>query len=158
RRAAWPVLLLLLGPLAIVPWRLWLRFHDLHDSPGDYHASDLLRPAFLVDHWWRADDALHLLFHSVFRTGAWLVLLPLALIAIVLSARRVPVIAVVVGLLVVGAFLGLAAVYWVNTWADFGEYVANTLDRVASTVVIVAGTLTPLVLGLALAEEAAEPE
>jgi hypothetical protein len=153
RRAAWPALLLLLGPAAIVPWRLWLRAHDLPTSPTDYHPSNLLRPVFLVDHWSRFTYASHLILQSVFRTGVWLVVLPLALIAVVLAARRVPVIAAVVGLWVVSAFLGLVALYWVSAHqADFALYVSGNVDRVASTIVIIAGTLSPLVLGFALAE------
>jgi len=156
-RAAWPALLLLAGPAAIVPWRLWLHVHDLRGAPEDYRASDLLRPSFLVDHWSRFTYASHWVAHSVFRTGVWLVVLPLALVAIALAARRVPVIAAVVGLWLVAACLGLAAVYWVSDVKDFGEFIATSLDRVASTIVIVAGALAPLVLGFALAAREAAP-
>ncbi len=157
-KAGWPALLLLIGPAAIVPWRLWLRFHDFPTSPSDYHASDLLRPAFLVDHWSHFTYALQWAVHFLFRPDAWLVAPPLCVLAIVLSATRVPTIATVVGLWLVGACLGVAVVYWVSDVNDFGDFIVNTLDRVASTIVIVACALAPLVLGIALADrEAAQP-
>jgi hypothetical protein len=156
RRAAWPVLLLLLGPLAVVPWRLWLRSHGLSSGPEDYHVSDLLRPAFLSDQWPRFTYALHWLLHFVFDTGAWVVVLPLALIAIALSALREPAIAAVVGLWLVGACLGVAGVYWISHVPDFNSFISNSLDRVAATVVIVAATLAPLLLGFALGERHTE--
>ena len=84
----------------------------------------------------------------------WLVVLPLALIAIALSARRVPAIAGVVGLWILGAFLGLLAVYWVSV-PELAPFIVTNANRVASTIVIVAGTLAPLLLGFALAEREA---
>ncbi len=150
-RAAWPALLLLLGPAAIEPWRLWLRSHHLPVSATDYHATDLLRPHFLADRVSRFTYASHWMLHSVFRTGEWLVILPLAVIAIVLSARQLPVIAAAIAVWIAGAFLGLAAIYWIGI-PDVTWYVSTSADRVVSTIVIVAGTLTPLLLGLALAE------
>ncbi len=154
-RAGWPALLLLLGPAAIVPWRLWLRFHSLPVTPSDYHASDLLRPAYLVDHWGQFTEAFQWTLHFVFRPSVWLVIAPLSLIAIALSARRVPAIAAVVAVWLVCACLGVAVVYWVSAEADFGEFIASSLDRVASTIVIVACVLAPLVVGFALADREA---
>ncbi len=150
RRAAWPALLLLLGPAAIEPWRLWLGNHGLPVSATTYHATDLLRPHFLADRWWRFTYAFHWMFHSVFRTGQWLVILPLALISIVLVSRRLPVIAAAVTAWIVLGFLGLTAIYWIGT-LEVHFYVQTSADRVVSTIVIVAGTLTPLLLGFALA-------
>ncbi len=162
RRAGWPALLLLIGPAAIVPWRLWLRSHHLPTSASDYRASDLLRPAFLVKHWTQFTFSSHWIFNSLFNAGLWLVVLPLALFAIALAIRRVPVIAGVVGLWIVVASLGLAAVYWVTvnqpTLNDFALFLNGNVNRVASTIVIVAATLAPLVLGFALAEQDASEE
>ena len=149
--AAWHALFLLIGPAAIVPWRLWLADHHLPTSATDYHASYLLRPGFLADRVSRFTYAAHFILHSVFRTGDWLVVLPLAVIALALSAWRVPAIAGAMAVWIVGAFLGLATVYWVSV-PDLVPYIYGNADRVAATIVIVAGTLTPLLLGLALAE------
>jgi hypothetical protein len=150
-RKGWPALLLLLGPAAIEPWRLWLGSHGLPVSATDYHASDLLRLDFLADRTSRFTYAFDWMLHSVFRTGEWLVVLPLALIAIVLAARRLPVIAAAFSAWIVIAFLGLTTIYWIGI-PDVHWYVQTSADRVASTIVIVAGTLTPLLLGIALAE------
>lgn len=150
RRAGRPALLLLLGPAAIEPWRLWLGRHGLPVSATDYHASDLLRPDFLADRTWRFTYAFHWMFHSVFRTGQWLVILPLALIVLVVVSRRLPVIAAALGAWIVLAFLGLTAIYWIGV-PDVHWYVHTSADRIVSTIVIVAGTLTPLLLGIALA-------
>jgi hypothetical protein len=156
-RAGWPALLLLIGPAAIVPWRLWLHSHHFPTTPSDYRVSDLLHPAFLVHHWSLFSFAFQWVLHFVFRPSVWLVALPLGVIAILLAARRVPALAAVVALWIVGACVGVATVYWVNDVSDFGEFIDTTLDRIASTIVIVACTLTPLLLGFALSEaEAAE--
>ena len=149
RRAGSPARRLLLGPASIEPWRLWLGSHGLPVSATDYHASDLLRLHFLGDRTWRFTYAFHWMLHSVFRTGQWLVILPLALIALGLAARRLPVIAAAFAAWIVVAFLGLTTIYWIGI-PDVHWYVQTSADRIVATIVIVAGTLTPLLLGFAL--------
>ncbi len=48
RREALPALVLLLGPLAVVPWRLWLASNGLRASAADYSLSDLASPGYLA--------------------------------------------------------------------------------------------------------------
>jgi hypothetical protein len=148
-RAGAPALLLLLGPAAIEPWRLWLGSHHLPVSATDYHASDLLKLHFLSARTWRFDYAAHWMLHSVFRTGQWLVILPLALVALLLASGRVPVISVAIAAWIAVGFLGLATIYWIGI-PDVHWYVQTSADRVVATIVIVAGVVAPLVLGLAL--------
>lgn len=156
RRAA-RGLVLLGGPAAVEPWRLWLSHHHLPSSPTDYHASELLHPLFLDHRLFRLTAALHWLLHSVFRTSQWLVVIPLALAAIVVVARRAPGPAAATLAWLVLGYLGLASVYWIGIPA-LDYYLDTSADRVASTLVIVAGAVTPLLLGLGLGRSGvAEP-
>jgi hypothetical protein len=148
-RAGWPALGLVAALLVVEPWRLWLRRHGLPTSSTDYHPSVLFHPVFLAHRLGRFGSALHWLLHSVFRTSQWLVILPLALVAIGAAALRARMLAGVAVAWLVLAFLGLAAIYWIGV-LPLGFYLGTSADRVASTIVIVAAVLTPILLGAAM--------
>ncbi len=149
RRRTAPGLLLLLGPLLVEPWRLWLARHHLPTSSTDYDAGELFHPVYLAHRLGRLTYALDYLFHSVLRTGQWLVVIPVGLAAVVLAARRAPTAAAAVLAWLGLGTLGLAAVYWIGR-PDLVWYVHVSADRVAGTVVLVTGTLAPLLAALAL--------
>jgi len=142
--------LALLGALVpIVPWRLWLSHHDLPTSSPDYHVSDLLRPSFLSARTDRLTGALHWMLHGWSWQRQTSVIVYLAVVAILVSALRRPIIAATVAAWLALSVLGLATVYWIG---QFGLlwYLENSANRVGTTVIIAAGVLTPLLFGLAL--------
>jgi hypothetical protein len=146
-------LVLLLGPAAVVPWRIWLAMHRLPTSSTDYTASSLLHPLFLAGRTHRLSLALAWLTHSIFRTSQWLLVLPLALVAIVAAARSAPVVAAAVVAWLGLGYFGLATIYWIGK-PDIGWYLQTSADRVDSTLVVVAGSLTPLLLALGMSPRA----
>jgi hypothetical protein len=148
-RSGWPALGLVAALLVVEPWRLWLHRHGLPTSSTDYHASSVLHPGFLADRFGRFTTALQWLLHSVFRTSQWLVVVPLALFAIGVAALRSRALAGASLAWLALAFLGLAAIYWIGT-LPIGYYLGTSADRVASTIVIVAGVLTPILLAAAM--------
>jgi hypothetical protein len=155
RRPGLAGLSLLLGPALVLPWRLWLRAHDLPTASTDYHLSELLHPAFLVHRLHRLTTALHWLLHSVFRTSQWQVLLPLALAAAAFASRRAPVAAAVTVAWLVLGFAGLGTIYWIGI-PGLGYYLSTSADRVSSTLVILAATIAPALVGLAIGRRPAD--
>ena len=144
-------LVLLAGPACVEPWRLWLGSHNLPTSSDDYHATKLFHPLFLYHRLFRLDAALRWLLHSIFSTSAWPLVLPLALVALVVVTRRAPAVAAVVLSWLTLGFLGLATIYWIG-FPGLQYYLSTSADRVASTLVIVAGATLPLLLGLSLGD------
>ena len=88
-RAVGLVALFVIPPLALLPWRRWLAANDVRLS-GDYHFRDLLDPGYLADRGDRLHSALTELPAFLVGRDDWLIVLPLALAAAVLVARRAP--------------------------------------------------------------------
>jgi hypothetical protein len=150
RRIAIPALALLLGVAAIEPWKVWLSSHGLRTSSGDYQLSSALHPLYMAHRIGRVPYSSHEILRVMFSTHRWLVVLPLALLAILAAARRLPVLAAGSAAWLLLAFAGLILVYWAGT---FGFTLRDELEssghRVSSTIVIVAGAMVPLILHLA---------
>jgi len=146
-------LYLLLAPAAIIPWRVWLAHHELPGSSPDYDWGRLLHPLSLANRIERLQIAAQHMIEFLFRFDQWLLVLPLAALALALSLRRLAVPILVVGAWGVASFIGLAGVYWIGR-LEIDYYVRTSADRVASTLPIVLGTITPLLLGLALSNAA----
>jgi hypothetical protein len=150
RRAAFPACVLLLGPAAILPWYLWLARHRVPTSTPEYNTSSLLSPSFLFDHVDRLTYALHVMVRSglVFG-GPTFAIIWLSIGVALAVARRIPAISAAVAAWLTLSFLGLGAIYWVSR-LEVTSYVAVTVFRVGTTIVIGAAAITPLLLGLAL--------
>lgn len=153
-RSAYPVLALALGPAAIVPWRLWLRAHDVQAAPP-YDWTDLQRPGFLADRADRLGFAAHKMLDFVLDGASWSLVVPLTLgvlvLAFVAGTQRLVTAAVAVWLTL--GFFGLAAVYWIGK-PEVHWYVNTSAERVVGTIPLVAGTVLPLLLALALERRA----
>jgi hypothetical protein len=146
-------LLLLLGPALIIPWRIWLATHGLPTSATDYHMSELLHPDFLVQRWWRFTTTLDVLVHSsVFQSSEWLGLFALALAAAGVAVWRTPAATVAMIAWLGLGFLGIATTYWIGL-PNLAWYLATSANRVTSTLVIVAASLAPLLLGVSLVRQ-----
>jgi hypothetical protein len=149
RRAALPALLLLLGPAAILPWRLWLHRHDLPTSAVDYHATDLFDPSYLAARTHRLSYAIHSMLDTAVGERHTAAILCLSVVVLFVVATRIPVITAAVGAWLLLSCVGLAAVYWIGR-LEIRWYISTSAPRVGATIVIAAATLAPLLLGLAL--------
>jgi hypothetical protein len=155
---------LLLGPAVIVVWRVWLAAHGLRGSSPDYDLAKLLDPGFLERRAARLHYALHWMavnvdrmfehalplvsFGSEGRTETALLAAGL-LVLLVLAGRQAPAIAAAVGVWVVLAYAGIAAIYWIGRPAIV-PYVQVTVKRIEETPSVVLLTLAPVLLALAL--------
>ena len=149
-RRALPALVLLAAPAVALPWRLWLHQHGLPTSSPDYHASDLLNPSFLSARSGRLTGSFHALYEGLITAQLQTsVIIWISVAALIIVAWRIPVIAGAVAAWLGLSLLGLTIVYWIGRFA-LSWYLETSLSRVGTTVIIVGGTLTPLLLGLAL--------
>jgi len=155
-RARWPGLLALFGlpVLALLPWRRWLTAHDVRLS-GDYHFGDLLDPGYLGDRTDRLHAAVTELPAFLVGGDDWLIVLPLALAAAVLVARRAPALA----LLMIGTPLlvltGLVAAYWISV-VPVEHYIDTSAERTVLSPILFLAVLLPLALARLLEPDARE--
>jgi hypothetical protein len=149
-RSAYPVLALAFGPAAILPWRAWLAHHHVQASPP-YDWNDLLRPGFLADRADRLGFAAHKMLDFILGGASWSLVLPLTVAGLVLAfvAGTLRVLTAAVAAWLGVAFLGLAAVYWIGK-PEVHWYVNTSAERVVGTIPLMAGTVLPLLLALAL--------
>jgi hypothetical protein len=150
RRGALPALWLLLGPLAVVPWRLWLNTHGLRASASDYSLSDLVRPAYLAHRLSRVHRAVDTIATATGRDLHAVAFLCLVALALVLAATRVPLVAGAVAAWLGLMLAGFVTIYWIGH-LPIGFYLETSDARVGGTILIVSATLTPFLLGLAVA-------
>ena len=149
RSEAVPALWLLLGPLAVLPWRLWLYSHSLRSSAADYSLSDLARPGYLADRISRAHRAVDTLASAGVHDSHAAALLGLFVVALIAAATRKPLIAGALAVWMGLMLAGLVAIYWIGRMPV--DFYLNASDvRVGATVLIVAATMAPLLFGLAL--------
>jgi hypothetical protein len=161
-RAALAGLVLLFGPLAIAPWKLWLDVYDQPTSATAYRWSALLHPVYLAERTDRLTYAAGRMFDFLADSTYWSPILPLAACALIVLAPLLRELSVAVALWVAAAFLGLATIYW-SSKLDVHWYVSTSASRVVSNLPIVVGAVLPLLLWTAIereraAAEAAEPE
>jgi hypothetical protein len=147
-------LVLLVGPLAIAPWKLWLAQHHQPVSATVYHWTDLLHPVYLADRLDRLSYAVGQMTDLLVDTTRWSPILPLALAALIVLAPTLRELSAVLGVWIVVAFFGLATVYWTSK-LDLELYVSTSASRVVSNLPIVAGAVLPLLLAIALERERA---
>jgi hypothetical protein len=152
-RRGLPALILLLGPLAIVPWRVWLASHDLRTTSPDYALSDLLDPDYLGDRVGNLTLAIRHTLDLVFDSDRWTPTLALTLAVLLLLAPVLRMLSAVVVTWLVLSFLAIATVYWIGR-PEIHWYLNTSAYRVAAVLPFVAGTLLPLLLGIALSREA----
>jgi hypothetical protein len=150
RRRAWPVLVLLLGPLAIVPWRIWLASNHVAATNPQLNGSHALSPGFLIHRIHRLTWAIRYMLDapwtSDYRTAAIIVV---AIAVTAVTVRRIPAVTITVAAWLTLSFLALASSYW-TAGIDLQFYVATSASRVGGTLIVAAATITPLLLGLAL--------
>ena len=149
RRYAWPRIALAGGCAVIlaVPWRVWFSSRDL---TGEFPSSGLLR---LLDHLDRPWPALQSVARALVDYELWLLVLPLAGLAIALAlvagARVLPVYAALVYLL---AAAGFVWVLWSFTELELPfvqDEGVNPIVRLSGSLVLLSAGLVPLLLDAA---------
>ena len=159
-RSALIALALFLGVVAIEPWRIWLGHRGFPTSSIDYNLTSVFHPLYMAHRSGRAHYAAHQMLADMFSPSRWLVIAPLTLFALLAAVRRSPLLfAATAGWLLL-AFLGLVYVYWVGNFHGFTlqNEVYTSAVRVSGTIVIVAGVMVPLVLGLSADRWSRAPE
>jgi hypothetical protein len=158
-RTAGAALVLCLGVAAIEPWRLWLGSHGLPTSASDYHLTSMLHPLYLAHRVERIPYTVGVVLRVMFSPAKWLVVLPVALLAIIAASRRRPAVAGAFATWLLLAFAGLIAVYWAGQFPPFPlrEEVQITAYRVAATIVIVAAVMVPVIFASVLEHDAETP-
>ena len=149
-RRGWPALVLLLGPLAIAPWRLWLASNHVSATNPQLNGSHALSPGFLIHRVHRLTYAIRYMLEapwtSDYRTAAIIVT---AIAVTAVAVRRIPAVTITVVLWLTLSFLALASSYWTAS-INLQFYVATSASRVGGVLIVAAATITPLLLGLAL--------
>jgi hypothetical protein len=136
---AWAAAAALVG---VLPWRIWVAVH--HVGPKELPLGKSVNPGWLLGRTERLPPAIERLAIDSVRPGAWIVILPLAVLAAVFALRR--------GRGDVGAFLlALLALMFLSLiwayWADLPEiqgHTRRTGPRVVTTAVVLAGVFLPL--------------
>lgn len=153
RRGGLQSLVLVIGLAALEPWHLWLRSHGLSTATAEYDWHEIFHPHYLHEKFWRLKYALLSMERWIFSGHEWLFVPALLAVALIIVATTRPALALAVAGWVVGAFLGISVVFWIGR-PDVGWYVGYAAFRIMTTLPIVACTVMPLVLGLALADRA----
>lgn len=144
RRPLAPALVVIAPLVAIVPWRLWMRHHNLR-ATYDYRLSDVFHPALLSDRFSRLSYAVHTVPGYVFSPRHWLLVVPLMLAATLLAARRRPALSLLALVSVVAAPVALLVVYWIG-YPPVDWYVATSAERGVSSTAVLAAVFLPLLL------------
>lgn len=137
------------GLAAIIPWKLWLARHGLSHVGADYYWRDLFRWGYLDENRGRLGYAARHMIAVPFDSSLWTWVVPLGIGAAVISARRIRGPAVAIAAWVCVVFVGQLCIYWIGR-LDVEYYVATSAERVLGTLPVVLGSVTPLLLALAL--------
>jgi hypothetical protein len=146
RRAALTAAVGLISLVGVVPWRLWMAAHDVHQ----YHSiAQGLHPETLWSRLDRIPTAMWALFREMLDPSSWLLLVPVAVAAAVLAVaareRRASALALGTAVVIVCA---LTAIYWL-TALPF-EFHVESAPRVIVAPVLLLASLTPVLLGAAI--------
>jgi hypothetical protein len=138
--------------LPLVPWRVFVSVHHIHDpalSPGD------LRPTVLARHTDRIEPAASRLLHELVFTQHGL-LVPMTLIAFVagFTAGRGRVVLAVATWFAV-SFAGLVFVYW-GSRLPLDWYLDTSAPRIVLPLVLAGAALAPMLAGEAWRQSLAE--
>jgi hypothetical protein len=135
------------GAAAVVagalPWRLWLSTHDV---PSQSSLGRVTDASFLASHVSRVPPAAADVAWRALDPTRWLLVVPLAALAVALAWRagRRREAAFAAGVVVL-SLVGLVLAYW-TTPLEFHYHLATSARRVVTGPVLLAAALTPLLL------------
>ena len=139
---------LVLG-LAVLPWRIWLASHGIHNS--DFAFSRLFDFNFLETRSGRLGPAAVRLLHELVAPGSRSLLIAFAvsgfLAALATRERRI---SLFLALWSVGAFAALVAAYWISRW-PLQSHLDTSADRVVTSIAFVGAALSTALITRAFA-------
>jgi hypothetical protein len=128
--------------VVLLPWRLYVRLHDLHDI--NYSLTDSFDVHHVSDRLGVGPIAFRTLGHEMVDPRQWGLLAPLFVVLLVAAAvTGARALAVYGGVSTLLAWLGLSWIYVVSHY-EYSSYLSSTQERVVASVVLGAAALTPL--------------
>jgi len=140
--------------LAVVPWDVWTRVHDV---PVNFSEGNAFSPSFLAANTGRIPHTVYVLLRDLLDPTAWLLLVPLGLAAVLLSLRfsaRRSEAALVLGTFGL-SFAGLVWTYW-STPFDLDWHLGTSATRVIIAPALFCASFAPVLLAGVL-ESAGDP-
>jgi hypothetical protein len=129
-----------------VPWQLWLHANGVNTKNGEIPYAKMLDAGYLAGRLGRIPHGTWALLSRSVRPGDWLVIVPVAVAAAVLAARRdgrgTAAFVAAVAVLVL-ASVGWA--YWIGR-PSLHYYIASSASRVVTTPVLLLGALLPVLV------------
>ena len=126
----------------LLPWKVYIRIHDLHDI--NYSLTDSFDVHHVGDRLGVGPIAFRTLGREMIDPRQWGLLMPLFVVLVVVvaltGARALAVYGAVSALL---AWLGLSWIYIVSHY-EYSSYLSSTKERVVASLVLAAAALTPL--------------
>ncbi len=125
----------------LLPWRIWIAHHGIHDQASFGRVTDV---SFLAHHAVRAPIAAGYMLVKAFDPRAWLLVLPFALV-LLWTGRGRPrrELAFVASTVLIG-FLGLLVAYWTTPF-PFHYHLAVSARRIITGLVFFLAAVAPLV-------------
>jgi hypothetical protein len=126
----------------LLPWRIYVRVHDLHDI--NYSLGDTFDVHHVRGRLGVGPIAFRALGREMIDPLQWGLLAPLFLLLLALAAAAGVRALVVYGAVsVLLSWLGLSWIYVVSNF-EYSSYLSSTKERVVASVVLAAAALTPL--------------
>jgi hypothetical protein len=126
----------------LLPWKVYIRLHDLHDI--NYSLTDSFDVHRVGDRLGVGPIAFRTLGREMIDPRQWGLLAPLFVVLVVVvaltGARALAVYGAVSALL---SWLGLSWIYVVSHY-EYSSYLSSTKERVVASIVLAAAALTPL--------------
>ena len=130
--------------VGLLPWRIWMHVHDVESQSSLGRVVDV---SFLVDHAGRLPYSTAYVASRLLDPTAWLLLLPLAALALVLAWRNGARTSVVFTGLTFGlSLVGLLLAYWTTPF-ELHYHLATSARRVITGPVLFLAAVTPLLAG-----------
>jgi hypothetical protein len=132
----------ILDLVTVLPWRLYVHVHHLHDI--NYSLSDTIDFGHLHGRLGVGPIAFRTLGEQMLDPGQWGLVAPifllLVVVALVTGQRALPIFACVWALL---AWLGLSWIYVLSHF-EYSSYLDSTKERVVASLVVASAGLIPL--------------
>jgi hypothetical protein len=142
RRAVTPAAAGAVALLAgLLPWRIWIAHHGIHDQASFGRVADL---SFLADHLARAPIAAGYMVVKAVDPRAWLLVLPFAVVLLWAGRGRPRRELGFVLLTVLLGFAGLLLAYWTTPF-PFHYHLAVSARRIITGLVFFLAAVAPLV-------------
>ena len=136
--------------VAFVAWKAWTLANHVSQT-NDYYLSYLARPHYLANHLGELAHGASQLLRQAASPSAWLLVVPLTVVASVLVERRQPALARFALGVPVASLAAYAVIYWVsvNRVSSFEAHYAfidNSAWRLVAPICVSSAALLPLLL------------